>query len=36
MELVYFLTVVGLLALIGIVWNLVDMHNESKHAEAAQ
>lgn len=33
MELIYFLSVVGVIAIIGIIWNLVGMHNDSKHVE---
>ena len=33
MELLVFLTVVGILALVGIIWNLIDMHHDAQHAE---
>ena len=34
MEFIYFLAFIGLLAFFGIVWNLFDMHRESKHSES--
>ena len=32
MAFIYFLSVIGILAIIGIVWNLVAMHKEDREA----